>query len=171
MTSLLQAGKSKTWSGRSYLNHRALVHAESIRQQIAIILKEGGIGLDPTLSCGTERDPILKCIAKGLSANIASSTNSIDSSKQSAKKIFGRNMPAITQAPYRTLSGGQDVHIHPTSALFLRGPSALPKYVVFAEILVTTKHYMRYVSVMDIDWLPELNLQHIVRKAVSTEDK
>jgi hypothetical protein len=137
-------------------------------------VREEGIGLDPTMSCGTERDPILKCIAKGLGANIAGSTSSIDTSKQHGgnKKNFSRNMPAAaTLAPYRTISGGQDVHIHPTSAMFLRGPSSLPRYLVFAEILVTTKHYMRYVSVMDIEWLPELNLRHVRKLSVEHEKK
>lgn len=163
--SIIKAGKSKMWSSRSYLNHRALVHAESIRMQISSILREQGIDIDPSVSCGSERDPILKCISKGLSANIAASTSSID--VLSGGKKGGPRKPGNTysiptsQAPYRTLSGGQDVHIHPSSAMFMRGASALPKYVVYAEILVTTKHYMRYVSVLDADWIPELNLSHV----------
>jgi hypothetical protein len=60
--------------------------------------------------------------------------------------------------------GSQDVYIHPSSSLYLafeRSKSkqkSLPKYVIFAEILITTKHYMRYLSVLDENWIDELNI-------------
>ena len=142
-----------------------MVHAESIRQQIADILKESRFALDPSISCGAERDPILKCIAKGLSANIAATTRSVELVSRSnvgGGKAHHRQLgQSVSPAPYRTISGSQDVYIHPTSSLFGVVSHKLPKHVVFAEILVTTKHYMRYVSVMNIEWLPELNLQHV----------
>mmetsp|Transcript_3409 Transcript_3409/g.5326 ORF Transcript_3409/g.5326 Transcript_3409/m.5326 type:complete len:355 (+) Transcript_3409:3-1067(+) len=158
-----KSGKSRGWSARSFINHRAMTHAASVRGQISQLLQS--MGIDPTPSCLPERDPLLKCIAKGLSTNIACAVSAIDSQANTGKGLRGKSFNAKGQqmtshAPYRTVSGGQDVYVHPSSALFARG-SKLPRHVVFAEILVTTKHYMRCISVMDIGWLQELNLQFI----------
>jgi hypothetical protein len=60
--------------------------------------------------------------------------------------------------------GSQDVYIHPSSSLYLaferskNKQKSLPKYVIFAEILITTKHYMRYLSILDENWIDELKI-------------
>ena len=57
-------------------------------------------------------------------------------------------------APYQTVRGAQPVHIHPSSVLF-SAPSGrqLPEYVVYAELLITPKHYMRSVTAVDGAWV------------------
>ena len=44
--------------------------------------------------------------------------------------------------------------IHPTSVLFGRSP--LPECVVFNELVVTSRQYMRAVSACELAWLPDL---------------
>lgn len=61
-----------------------------------------------------------------------------------------------TAAPYRTLRGLQPVHVHPSSVLFNTSIKKLPEYVVYAELLITSKQYMRNVSAVDGAWLTEL---------------
>lgn len=62
-----------------------------------------------------------------------------------------------SNAPYRTIRGHQGVHIHPSSVLFsMFNSRKLPEFVVFAELLTTSKQYMRNVSVIDGPWLTEL---------------
>ena len=71
---------------------------------------------------------------------------------------FSNNMGGPT-APYKTLRGNQPVFIHPSSVLFSimqRRRRKLPEYIVFAEILITTKQYMRNISVIDGSQLYEL---------------
>lgn len=55
-------------------------------------------------------------------------------------------------APYRTLEGHQGVFVHPSSSLFATVQKGLvekmPMYVVYAELLVTTKQYMRNLTVV-----------------------
>ena len=46
---------------------------------------------------------------------------------------------------YRTLVDGQAVYIHPSSAIFNRQP----EWVVYHELVQTTKEYMREVTVID----------------------
>ena len=55
------------------------------------------------------------------------------------------------QEGYRTLVDGQVVYIHPSSAIFNRQP----EWVVYHELVQTTKEYMREVTVIDAKWLVE----------------
>lgn len=73
-----------------------------------------------------------------------------------SKAITSSGVDEDTNAPYKTLNGGQPVHIHPSSVLF-SAPSSrkLPQYVVFSELLITTKRYMRGVTAIDATWLTE----------------
>jgi ATP-dependent RNA helicase DHX8/PRP22 len=62
-------------------------------------------------------------------------------------------------APYTTIRGGLPVHIHPSSVLFnVQGVHGreLPECVVYAELLITSKHYMRTVTKIESSWLTEL---------------
>jgi HrpA-like RNA helicase len=54
-------------------------------------------------------------------------------------------------ATYLTLRGKQTVHIHPSSVLF----QYPPEWVVFSELVHTTKRYMRDVMTISPDWLEE----------------
>ncbi|WOG95067.1 hypothetical protein DCAR_0314369 [Daucus carota subsp. sativus] len=56
------------------------------------------------------------------------------------------------QGGYRTLVENQSVYIHPSSALFQRQPD----WVIYNELVLTTKVYMRGVTVVDPKWLVEL---------------
>lgn len=56
------------------------------------------------------------------------------------------------QEGYRTLVENQPVYIHPSSALFQRQPD----WVIYNELVMTTKEYMREVTVVDPKWLVEL---------------
>ena len=51
---------------------------------------------------------------------------------------------------FRVLATGQDIYLHPSSALL----SQRPKCVVFNELVHTTKMYAQCVSVVDAAWLP-----------------
>uniref|UniRef100_A0A8C3B2S3 RNA helicase n=1 Tax=Cyclopterus lumpus TaxID=8103 RepID=A0A8C3B2S3_CYCLU len=54
---------------------------------------------------------------------------------------------------YRTLIDQQVVYIHPSSALFNRQP----EWVVYHELVLTTKEYMREVTTIDPRWLVEFS--------------
>lgn len=81
----------------------------------------------------------------------------------SAGKNFTKIRKAITagfffhaarkdpQEGYRTLVENQPVYIHPSSALFQRQPD----WVMYHELVMTTKEYMREVTVIDPKWLVE----------------
>lgn len=55
------------------------------------------------------------------------------------------------QEGYRTLVDNQVVYIHPSSSLF----NHQPEWVVYHEVVHTTKEYMREVTAVDPKWLVE----------------
>jgi hypothetical protein len=156
-----QSQKSKQWAMRSYLNYNALLHAHSIRQQLQQLLESSALRVDTTLTCSPEKDPILKCIAKGLDMNLAYLHSSIDLQQTASKETKRNTHQQQPSSHYRTIVGSQDVYIHPSSSLYLtyeRNKKHMPKYLIFAEILITSKHYMRYLSILDENWIDELHL-------------
>lgn len=56
------------------------------------------------------------------------------------------------QEGYKTVVEQQPVYVHPSSAVFQRQPD----WVVYHELVLTTKEYMREVTVIDPRWLVEL---------------
>ncbi|VDM85398.1 unnamed protein product [Strongylus vulgaris] len=82
------------------------------------------------VSCGRDVQRIQKAICSGFFKNAA------------------KRDP---QDGYRTLVDGQNVFIHPSSALFQNQP----EWVVYHELVMTTKEYMREVTAIDPRWLVE----------------
>ena len=56
------------------------------------------------------------------------------------------------QEGYRTVVENQPVYIHPSSALFQRQPD----WLIYHELVMTTKEYMRECTLIDPKWLIEL---------------
>lgn len=63
------SGEAKTWCARNSLNERVLSEAMEIRDQLRRICKR--IGIDTDLSCGSQVQPILRCLVLGLIQNTA----------------------------------------------------------------------------------------------------
>ena len=80
-----------------------------------------------------------------------------NNNKNSSNARIGKIFIDPSAAPYQTVRGNQPVHIHPSSVLF-SNPSGrkLPEYIVYSELLITTKHYMRNVTAVDGSWLMEV---------------
>ena len=53
---------------------------------------------------------------------------------------------------FKTLTDNQQVFIHPSSSLFNKGP----QWVVYHELVQTSKEYMREVCTVDPKWLTEV---------------
>ncbi len=98
--------------------------------------------------------------------NIANNSSNNNQSVTHSGKIVSYSSPQKNQrhhqhqgfaqnsnmTPYRTLEGHQGVHLHPSSSLFATVQKGLvhqmPAYLVYAELLVTTKQYMRNVTIV-----------------------
>jgi pre-mRNA-splicing factor ATP-dependent RNA helicase DHX16 len=94
----------------------------------------------------TDTIPIRKAITAGFFYNAAKLQRSGDS--------------------YRTIKQNQTVLIHPTSSLF----SDPPKMVLYYELVLTTKEYMRQVMEIQGEWLTEVAPHYYKDKDIAGED-
>ncbi|QSZ29133.1 hypothetical protein DSL72_003644 [Monilinia vaccinii-corymbosi] len=123
-------GHSDAWCTRHFLHPKSLRRAKEIRDQLLDIMKMQRMNM---VSCGTDWDVIRKCICSGY--------------YHQAAKVKGIG-------EYVNLRTSVTVQLHPTSALY--GLGYLPDYVVYHELILTSKEYMSTVTSVDPHWLAEL---------------
>jgi pre-mRNA-splicing factor ATP-dependent RNA helicase DHX38/PRP16 len=123
-------GYSDGWSTRHFLHPKGLRRAREIREQIHDIMQKHKMEL---VSCGTDWDVARKCICSGY--------------YHQAAKVKGIG-------EYTNLRTGVAIQLHPTSALY--GLGYLPDYVVYHELILTSKEYMSCVTSVDAHWLADL---------------
>ena len=117
------------WCVKNFLHPKALRRAREIRQQIMDIMKFKQMKY---VSCGTDWDIIRRCICSG---------------------YFHQAARVRTVGEYANIRTGLPCHLHPTSALY--GLGFLPDYVVYNELIVTSKEFMSTVTAVDPHWLAE----------------
>ncbi|KAJ0405555.1 hypothetical protein P43SY_009604 [Pythium insidiosum] len=119
---------SNPWCYENFIQARAIRRAQDVRKQLLSILDRYKMDV---VSCGRNLNKVRRAIVAGYFAN-------------TAKKD--------PQEGYRTMVEGQPVYIHPSSALFNKNP----EWVLYHELVLTTKEYMRNVMMIDPKWLVEL---------------
>ncbi len=147
------------WCKRNFIIGRSLVRAHEVRLQLIEIcsrkVESNGLGIDTSKSCG--RDDIvdfLKCTCAGLFLQSASrSKNAVDVNKEIRRQIKSSNEISV-RGRYKTKIGSIEVSIHPTSSMFGRNPP--PQCVVYCELQVTKKAYIRGVTQIREEWLGEV---------------
>ncbi|XXG76536.1 hypothetical protein AAC387_Pa08g0866 [Persea americana] len=132
LLAVYEAWKAKNFSGpwcfENFVQARSLRRAQDVRKQLLTIMDRYKLDV---VSAGKNFMKIRKAICAGFFFHAA------------------RKDP---QEGYRTLVENQPVYIHPSSALFQRQPD----WVIYNELVMTTKEYMREVTVVDPKWLVEL---------------
>uniref|UniRef100_A0A3Q4A9W4 RNA helicase n=1 Tax=Mola mola TaxID=94237 RepID=A0A3Q4A9W4_MOLML len=118
---------SNPWCFENFIQARSLKRAQDIRKQMLSIMDRHKLDV---VSCGKATVQIQKAICSGFFRNAA------------------RKHP---QDGYRTVIDQQVVYLHPSSTLFNRQP----EWLVYHELVLTTKEYMREVTVIDPRWLVE----------------
>jgi pre-mRNA-splicing factor ATP-dependent RNA helicase DHX38/PRP16 len=118
------------WCVKHFLHPKALRRAQEIRNQITDIMKSNNM---PLISCGYDLDVVRECICSGYYHQAAK------------RKGLGE---------YVNLRTSVSVQLHPTSALYNSGDP--PDYVVYHELILTSKEYMSCVTAVDAHWLADL---------------
>uniref|UniRef100_A0A667ZVH0 ATP-dependent RNA helicase DHX8 n=1 Tax=Myripristis murdjan TaxID=586833 RepID=A0A667ZVH0_9TELE len=118
---------SNPWCFENFIQARSLKRAQDIRKQMLSIMDRHKLDV---VSCGKATVRVQKAICSGFFRNAA------------------RKHP---QDGYRTLIDQQVVYLHPSSTLFNRQP----EWLVYHELVLTTKEYMREVTTIDPRWLVE----------------
>ncbi|XP_057293129.1 ATP-dependent RNA helicase DHX8-like isoform X3 [Hydractinia symbiolongicarpus] len=118
---------SNAWCFENFIQARSLKRSQDIRKQLLGIMDRHKLDV---VSCGKNTIRAQKAIVSGYFRN-------------AAKKD--------PQEGYKTQVDNQAVYIHPSSSLFNRQP----EWVVYHELVLTTKEYMREVTALDPKWLVE----------------
>ncbi len=118
---------SSTWCFENYVQQRSLKRAQDIRKQMLGIMDRHKLDV---VSCGKNTVKVQKAICSGFFRNVA------------------KRDP---QDGFRTLVDNQIVYIHPSSAIYQKQP----EWIVYHELVFTTKEYMREVCAIDPKWLVE----------------
>jgi len=119
---------SNPWCFENFLQARSMKRAQDVRKQLVTIMDRYKLDI---ISAGKNYKKICKAITAGFFTNAA---------KKDA------------QEGYRTIVDQNPVYIHPSSALFNKNP----EWVIYHELVLTTKEYMRNIMVIEAKWLTEL---------------
>ncbi|KNC53325.1 uncharacterized protein AMSG_12204 [Thecamonas trahens ATCC 50062] len=120
---------SSAWCTKHFVQMKALIRVREVRAQLLDIMKSQRL---PVISCGSDWDVVRKTIAGAMF--------------EKAARIKGID-------EYVNLLTAMPCHLHPSSALIGLGYSA--DYVVYHELVLTSKEYMRVVTAVDPHWLAE----------------
>ena len=144
------------WCQQNFVSGRALARAFSVRLQLQNLCErstaQNGLGLDVHTSYGQDRERFLKCIASGLFLQAASRIPTENINDDPSKGRSGQIISS--RGRYRTKIGNVNVSVHPTSSMFNRQPA--PKCVVYTELVVTKKSYIRGVTQIREEWLTDV---------------
>ncbi|KAM7222290.1 P-loop containing nucleoside triphosphate hydrolase protein [Rhypophila decipiens] len=140
-------GYNDDWCARHFLHSKSLRRAKEVREQLVDIMKMQQMKM---VSSGTDWDVIRKCICSGY--------------YHQAAKVKGIG-------EYINLRTSVTVQLHPTSALY--GLGFLPDYVIYHELILTSKEYMSTVTAVDPHWLADLGgvFYSVKEKGYSVREK
>ena len=119
---------SNPWCFENFIQARSMRKAQDVRKQLLAIMDRYKLELT---SCGRNFTKVRRAIASGFFMH-------------AAKKD--------PQEGYKTMDEGQVVYIHPSSSLFNRNP----EWLIYHELVLTTKEYMREIISIEPKWLLEL---------------
>ncbi|XP_034277526.1 pre-mRNA-splicing factor ATP-dependent RNA helicase DHX16 [Pantherophis guttatus] len=126
-TQWVESGYSMQWCYENFIQFRSMRRARDVREQLEGLMER--IEVDIT---STEGDyvPIRKAVTAG----------------------FFYHTARLTRSGYKTVKHQQTVYIHPNSSLF----EEQPRWIIYHELVFTTKEFMRQVIEIDSTWLLEV---------------
>ncbi|PSC75579.1 pre-mRNA-splicing factor ATP-dependent RNA helicase DHX16 [Micractinium conductrix] len=126
------------WCFENFVQIRSMKRARDIRDQLLGLVDRCEIEL---LSNPQDLDAIRKAITSG---------------------FFYHTASLQKNGSYRTVKNPQTVHVHPSSGL----SEAMPRWLVYHELVLTTKEYMRVVSEINPEWLVEIAPHYYSKKEI-----
>ncbi|XP_038558509.1 probable ATP-dependent RNA helicase DHX37 [Micropterus salmoides] len=144
------AGCTPKFCEENGLRYKAMVEIRRLRGQLTnavnTVCPEVGVFVNPKMTPPTEHQVVClrQIVLAGLGDHLARRVQAEDILDPKWKN------------GYKTPLMDEPVFIHPTSALF----KTLPEFVVYQEIMETTKMYMRGVSAVEAEWVPKLLPQY-----------
>jgi pre-mRNA-splicing factor ATP-dependent RNA helicase DHX16 len=116
------------WCFENFIQHRSMKRARDVRDQLVALVERVEI---PLISCENDSVAIRKAVTAG---------------------FFYHTSKLSKTGSYKTTKHQQTVYIHPNSCLF----ETLPKWLIYHELVFTTKEYMRQIIEIENSWLLEV---------------
>uniref|UniRef100_A0A452SQC8 RNA helicase n=1 Tax=Ursus americanus TaxID=9643 RepID=A0A452SQC8_URSAM len=126
-TQWAESGYSSQWCYENFVQFRSMRRARDVREQLEGLLERVEVGLS---SCQGDYIRVRKAITAGYFYHTA----------------------RLTRSGYRTVKQQQTVFIHPNSSLF----EEQPRWLLYHELVLTTKEFMRQVLEIESSWLLEV---------------
>ncbi|KAM3911595.1 pre-mRNA-splicing factor ATP-dependent RNA helicase DHX16 isoform 1-T2 [Leptodactylus fuscus] len=126
-TQWVETGHSLQWCYENFIQARSLRRARDVREQLEGLMSRIEIELT---SCEDDTVPIRKAVTAGYFYHTA----------------------RLTRSGYKTVKQQQSVFIHPNSSLH----EEQPRWVIYHELVFTTKEFMRQIIEIDSAWLLEV---------------
>lgn len=133
---------SYVWARENFLQQRSLTRARDVRDQLAKLCDR--VEVDMSTVGANDLVPIQKSLTSGFFPNAVRLQRGGDS--------------------YRTVKNGMTVYLHPSSTLF----DVNPKWVLFYELVLTSREYMRSNMPLQPEWLTEVAPHFYAKKDLDT---
>jgi pre-mRNA-splicing factor ATP-dependent RNA helicase DHX16 len=126
-------GFSAQWCFENFIQVRSMKRARDVREQLEGLCERVEINLEDKSDVDPFHDNT------GIRMAVTSG-------------FFPHTSKLQKSGTYHTVKHNQTVHVHPQSALF----EELPRWVVYHELVFTTKEYMRQILEIEPKWLVEI---------------
>ena len=128
----LKNERAPSWCYENFVQSSSLIRAFETKKQLLQITDRLNLPIESNnVRHRTDYSAIRKAIAAG---------------------FFNHACRKDPQEGYRSLADNQQVYIHPSSSIF----NSNPEWVIYHELVMTSKEYMREVMAIDPKWLLEV---------------
>eukprot|EP01134_Creolimax_fragrantissima_P004513 CFRG4513T1 len=136
-----ESGFSIPWCFENFIQHRTMKRARDVREQLQGLMER--VEIESTTT--EDSIPIRKAFTSG----------------------FFYNTARLTRAGnYKTIKHQQAVYIHPSSDM----AEQLPRWVIYHELVFTSKEYMRNVIEIKAEWLAEVAPHYYKAKELADDN-
>lgn len=133
------AGYSKHWCREFFVDERGMNRARDVRDQLDALCDRVELAKDDTLQLEEAEDVrIRKAITSGYFYQVCALASS----------------PSAKEASYLTVKTKITTYIHPSSSMHGKAPP--PKFLLYHDLVLTSREYMRSVMAIDPAWLNEI---------------
>jgi len=140
-----ETGFATQWCYENYVQAKSMKRARDVREQLAALCDRVEVALSSTPH---DMDAIGKAITAGFFFHAAKLQKS---------------------GAYRTIKNAHSVHVHPSSSLYKEDMP--PKWVLYHELIETTKEFMRTVTAIQPGWLTEIAPHYYAARDIADDDR
>ncbi|KAF5212937.1 hypothetical protein E0198_000449 [Clavispora lusitaniae] len=138
-----ESGFSNIWCEDNFLQYKTLRRVKDVRTQLENLCRKIGLDVEQREDIEEQDVKIQKTLLSGFFPNVARLSK------------LGTN--------YVSLKKNQSVFIHPSSSLFPVKPP--PKIILYHELVLTSKEYMRNCMIVEEKWIQEI-AKHYYQKEI-----